>query len=122
MKIGVRSPNLKKSVSARTTGRIKREVKRSINPVYGKKGMGLINDPKKAIYNKVYNKTTVSIEDVLDNNKHYKEEQHVSVLSGIGSLFSLLGNIIMLIIRLGQVLIYLAILGFLFYIVFKIIF
>ena len=59
MKFGVRTPNLKKSFKARTTGRAKRAIKRSINPVYGKKGMGWINNPKKAAYNKVYNKTTV---------------------------------------------------------------
>ncbi|HII4507133.1 hypothetical protein ACV3K4_08780 [Clostridium perfringens] len=59
MKFGVRTPNLKKSFKARTTGRAKRAIKRSINPVHGKKGMGWINNPKKAAYNKVYNKTTV---------------------------------------------------------------
>lgn len=59
MKIGLRKPNIKKSIKARTTGRLKRAVKRSINPFYGKKGVGLITDPKKAIYNKIYSKTTV---------------------------------------------------------------
>ncbi|VTT18292.1 phage protein [Streptococcus dysgalactiae subsp. equisimilis] len=58
MKIGLRTPSLKKSIKARTTGKIKRSLKKSINPVYGKKGVGLITDPKKAIYNKVYKKTT----------------------------------------------------------------
>ncbi len=61
MKVGVRKPSLKKSISARTTGRAKRAVKSSVNPLYGKKGMGWVNDPKKAAYNKVYNKTTTSI-------------------------------------------------------------
>ena len=28
--------------------------------------MGYINDPKKAVYNKVYNKTTIGVKDVLD--------------------------------------------------------
>lgn len=63
MKIGYRTPSLKKSLSAMTTGRAKRAVKSSINPLYGKKGMGYINNPKKAVYNKVYNKTTRSIWD-----------------------------------------------------------
>lgn len=58
MKIGFRTPNLKKAIKARTTGKIKRSLKKSVNPVYGKKGIGLITDPKKAIYNKVYKKTT----------------------------------------------------------------
>lgn len=70
MKIGVRKPNLKKRIKARTTAKVKRAVKRSVNPLYGKKGMGYINDPKKAVYNKIYNKTTISADDiVLDRGK-----------------------------------------------------
>lgn len=65
MKFGLRTPSLKKSFKARTTGRIKREVKSAINPLYGKKGMGWINNPKKAAYNKVYKKTSFSIFDLF---------------------------------------------------------
>ena len=64
MKIGMRKPSLKKSIKARTTGRLKRSVKRAVNPLYGKKGMGYINNPKKAVYNKVYNKTTFGVNDL----------------------------------------------------------
>lgn len=66
MKIGIRTPSPKRSISARTTGRLKRSVKRAVNPFYEKKGMGYINNPKKAVYNKVYNKTTVSVTDVVN--------------------------------------------------------
>lgn len=66
MKIGFRTPSVKKSVKARTTGKIKRSVKKSVNPLYGKKGTGYITDPKKAVYNKVYNKTTFGTKDVYD--------------------------------------------------------
>lgn len=66
MKIGMRKPSLKKSISARTTGRAKRAVKRAVIPGYGKKGAGWIKNPKKAAYNKVYNKTTFSIKDVTN--------------------------------------------------------
>ena len=52
MKFGVRTPSLKKSISARTTGRAKRSIKRALIPGYGKKGRGWITDPKKAIYKK----------------------------------------------------------------------
>lgn len=65
MKIGMRKPNLKKSFKARTTGKLKRKIKKSINPFYGKKGMGWITNPKKALYNKVYNKTTFSWVDLF---------------------------------------------------------
>ncbi len=65
MKFGMRKPSLKKSFKARTTAKYKRKMKKAINPLYGKKGMGYINNPKKAIYNKVYNKTTFSIWDLF---------------------------------------------------------
>ena len=60
MKVGIRKPNIKKRIKARTTGKLKRKVKKTVNPLYGKKGMGYIKNPKKAIKNKVYNKTTIS--------------------------------------------------------------
>ena len=63
MKIGIRTPSLKKSVSARTTSRLKRTVK-SVNPLYSKKGIGLLH-PGKAVYNKAYRKTTKSIFDLF---------------------------------------------------------
>lgn len=65
MKFGVRTPNLKKSFKARTTGRAKRSVKKALIPGYGKKGMGWIKNPRKAAYNKVYNKTSFSIWDLF---------------------------------------------------------
>lgn len=65
MKTGIRKPNLKKSIKARTTGKLKRQVKKAVIPGYGKKGMGWIKNPKKAAYNKVYNKTTFSIWDIF---------------------------------------------------------
>lgn len=68
MKIGVRKPSIKRSIKARTTGKLKRKVKSSINPLYGKKGMGLVNDPKKAVYNKVYNKTTIGVNDIVNKS------------------------------------------------------
>ena len=64
MKYGVRKPNVKKSIKARTTGKVKRQVKKAVNPFYGKKGMGIVNDPKKAAYNAVYNRTTVGVSDI----------------------------------------------------------
>lgn len=65
MKFGMRKLSLKKSISARTTGRAKRSLKRLVIPGYGKKGTGFIKNPKKAFYNKVYNKTTFSIFDLF---------------------------------------------------------
>ena len=61
MKFGLRTPSLKKSFKARTTGKAKRAVKKALIPGYGKKGMGWAKNPKKAAYNKVYKKTSFSI-------------------------------------------------------------
>lgn len=65
MKIGLRKPSLKKSLKAKTVGKAKRAVKKAVNPLYGKKGMGVVKDPEKAIKNKVYKKTTVGVKDIL---------------------------------------------------------
>ncbi|MCH3951754.1 MAG: hypothetical protein LKE33_12605 [Acidaminococcus sp.] len=64
MKFGFRTPSLKRSISARTTGRLKRSIKRAVIPGYGKKGMGILH-PKKALYNKVYHKTTFGLSDLF---------------------------------------------------------
>ena len=65
MKFGVRTPSLKKSISARTTGRAKRSIKRALIPGYGRKVRGWITNPRKAAYNKIYRKTTVSFWDLF---------------------------------------------------------
>lgn len=59
MKFSFRTPSIKKSIKARSTGRIKRAVKKSLNPTYGKKGIGYIKNPEKALKNSLYHKTTV---------------------------------------------------------------
>ena len=40
MKFGMRTPSLKRSISARTTGRAKRAIKKALIPGYGKKDGG----------------------------------------------------------------------------------
>lgn len=65
MKFGMRKLSLRKSISARTTGRAKRAVKKALIPGYGKKGMGWIKNPKKIVYNKIYHKTSFSIWDLF---------------------------------------------------------
>lgn len=64
MKIGMRKPSVRKSISARTTGRLKRQVKRALIPGYGKRGMGWLH-PRRAVYNRVYSRTTFGIGDVV---------------------------------------------------------
>lgn len=64
MKFGIRKPSIKKSISARTKCKVTRGIKKVLIPGYGNKGMGILH-PKKALYNKIYNKTTVSLKDLL---------------------------------------------------------
>lgn len=72
MKIGLRTPSIDKKVRARTTGRVKRAAKSAINPFYGKKGMGYLKDPERAIKNKIYHKVTT---DPIDLIKEDFEEE-----------------------------------------------
>ena len=65
MKPGIRKPSIKKSFKARTTGKLKRKVKKSVNPFYEKKGTGFLKNPKRSVKNKIYKKTTFGIKDLF---------------------------------------------------------
>lgn len=54
-KIGFRIPSIKKRIAARTS--VKRAVKNSLG-LKAPRGMGWFTNPKKAAYNRVYNRTT----------------------------------------------------------------
>lgn len=69
MKYGIRKPSLKRSISARTTGRAKRAFKRALIPGYGKKGMGWVRDPKRAARNAAYKRTTVGWQDLFKKRR-----------------------------------------------------
>ena len=56
MKFGFRIPSITKRIAARTS--VKRIVKNELG-LKAPSGYGWITNPKKFIYNKVYNKTTV---------------------------------------------------------------
>lgn len=62
MKFGIRKPSLKKSISARTS--VKRQVQNRLG-LKAPRGYGWVTNPKKYVYNKVYNKTTVSAWSIL---------------------------------------------------------
>ena len=80
MKVGMRKPSLKKSLKARTTGRVKRAVKSTVNPFYGKKGMGFIKNPERSIKNSIYKKTTFSIWDLF---KQYIATKFTSIATNV---------------------------------------
>jgi len=58
----IRKPSIRKSISARTSP--KRIIKNSLG-LKAPKGYGWVTNPKKYVYNKVYNKTSVSIFSIL---------------------------------------------------------
>lgn len=55
MKFGFRIPSIKKRIAARTS--VKRVIRHNLG-LKAPKGLGWITDPKKALYNRVYNKTS----------------------------------------------------------------
>ncbi len=67
MKFGIRKANLKNRIKGRTTAKWKRQLKRSVIPFYGKKGTGFIKNPKKAVYNQIYRRTTIKADVVVYN-------------------------------------------------------
>lgn len=96
MKFGIRTPSLRKSIAARTS--IKRIVRHNVG-LKAPRGFGWFSNPKKALYNRIYNKTTFSIfkggsifkwlgVGVLNNNAHdeYSDESIVEENKGINSV------------------------------------
>ncbi len=63
MKFGIRTPSLKRRFAARTS--IKRMVRAKIRMP---RGTGFITNPKKAAYNAVYNRTSVSVDRLIKTN------------------------------------------------------
>lgn len=61
----IRKPSIRKSVSSRTTARATRTIRKLSNPTYGMKGTGYVKDPGKAVYNKIYNKTSYGVRDLM---------------------------------------------------------
>lgn len=55
MKFGIRIPSIKKRIAARTS--VKRMVRHSLG-LKAPRGWGWLTDPKKAAYNRVYNRST----------------------------------------------------------------
>ena len=62
MKFGFRKPSVRKSVAARTS--LKRYVRHSLG-LKAPRGWGWLTNPKRAAYNRVYNRTTFGWRDLL---------------------------------------------------------
>jgi hypothetical protein len=55
MKFGFRTPSIKKRIAARTS--VKRVIRHNLG-LKAPRGFGWVSNPKKALYNKVYNQTS----------------------------------------------------------------
>ena len=62
MKFGIRTPSLSKGIAARTS--LKRIIRQNLG-VKVPRGFGWITNPKKAAYNRVYNRTSISIDKLF---------------------------------------------------------
>jgi hypothetical protein len=62
MKFGIRTPSFKKSIAARTSPA--RFVRHSFG-VKARRGWGWLTNPRRAAYNRIYARTTVSVWRVL---------------------------------------------------------
>ncbi len=62
MKFGLRKFSLNKRIAARTSW--KRVVRHSIG-LKAPRGFGWFTDPKRALYNRVYNRTSVSVDKLV---------------------------------------------------------
>jgi hypothetical protein len=56
MKFGIRTPSLRKRIAARTS--LKRVLRHSLG-LKAPRGWGWLTNPKRAAYNRIYNRTTV---------------------------------------------------------------
>lgn len=56
MKFGIRTPSLRKRIAARTS--VKRYVRHSLG-LKAPRGWGWLTNPRRAAYNRMYNRTTI---------------------------------------------------------------
>jgi hypothetical protein len=62
MKIGIRKPSLKRMIAARTSPA--RFVRHNLG-LKAPRGFGWLTNPRKALYNRVHNRTTISPRTIL---------------------------------------------------------
>ncbi|MCH8514231.1 MAG: hypothetical protein LAT83_21620 [Kiritimatiellae bacterium] len=82
MKFGIRKPSIKRRVAARTSW--KRQV-RHRGGLKAPRGMGWATNPKKAAYNRVYNRTSVSADRLFRRRRGSRKRE-----GGCGCLLAIL--------------------------------
>lgn len=73
MKFGFRKPSLKKRISARISW--KRYIRHNLG-LKAPRGWGILTNPKKYVYNKIYNRTTFGVEDIIKMGKKKKKTKN----------------------------------------------
>jgi len=86
MKWGFRTPSLKKRISARLSW--KRYARHSLG-LKAPRGWGWLTDPKKAIYNRIYRRTTFGIEDLFKTQRRRKSQAGCFVVAILWMTFAL---------------------------------
>jgi len=86
MKFGFRRPSFKKRIAARTS--LKRLARSSLG-LRVPKGWGWLTNPRKALYNRVYRRTTFGIEDLFDTRRRSRAGCLVLLLAGVGGMGAL---------------------------------
>jgi hypothetical protein len=86
VRFGIRKISLKKRVSARLS--VKRYVRHSLG-LKAPRGLGWLTNPKKALYNRIYNRTSVSVDRLIGVPKSRRGSQLslFAVLAGAIHLF-----------------------------------
>lgn len=82
MKFGIRKPSLRRRIAARTSW--KRAVRHSLG-LKAPRGWGWLTNPKKAAYNRLYNRTSISIDRLLKTGKR-RSRKRTPGMSGSGCL------------------------------------
>lgn len=85
----IRHRSLTKSIKARTTAKYKRQLKKKIIPGYGKKGAGVIKDPKRSMHNAIYSRTTIDSRD-LGKSKNKSKSNDSDEKIGCGCAIALI--------------------------------
>jgi hypothetical protein len=62
MKWGIRKPSLRKRIAARTS--VRRYVRHSLG-LKAPRGFGWVTNPRRAAYNRIYNRTTVKADNLI---------------------------------------------------------
>ncbi len=83
MKIGIRIPSLTKRIAARTSW--KRVVRHNLG-LKAPRGWGWLTNPRKAAYNRIYNRTTI---DLFQLGRHSRKSGCLVILAIMGLVTAL---------------------------------